>query len=169
MRKDFLTASLLAASLGCGQPTTPPTPSQPKVIPAAASPAIETHVTQEDVKREAAEAAKTAGAYADQERDAYHKKLSDEMAALDVKMAKLKADAEKLGGKAQEKWDAMRPELEAKQVVMRERLTELKKATAESWKDVRAGAEKAWDALRLGFEEASREFEPAPASKPSGS
>lgn len=166
MRNDFVWASVLVAAVGCGQPTTPPIPTNPKVIPASSSPAPETHVTQEDVKREVDEAAKTAGAYADQERDAYHKKLSEEMAQLDAKMAKLKEDAQKLGGKAQEKWEAMRPELEAKQAVMRERLAELKKATAESWKELRTGAEKAWDALRVGFEEASREVEPAPATKP---
>jgi len=59
MRNNFVLASVLIAAVGCGQPATPPIPTSPKVVPASSSVAPETHVTQEDVKREVEEAAKT--------------------------------------------------------------------------------------------------------------
>jgi hypothetical protein len=122
-------------------------------------------VTRDDVKREVGEATKTVGAYAAQERDAYHQKLNQELAALDVKLEKLKADAKRLGGKAQEKWDAMQPELDARRAALVKRMDEVKVATAEGWKDIRDASEKAWTALREGFDNAAREFDAIESDK----
>ncbi len=118
----------------------------------------EPKVTAQDVKKESKEALNTAVAYSEQKKDAYLKKIEDELEAYDQKLDKLKAGAVGLKDDAKDEYKRKIALLEEKKKSASEKLNTLKSASGETWNDMKAGMDKALDELRDTYDKVSAYF-----------
>jgi hypothetical protein len=115
-------------------------------------------VTSEDVRRDAAQADKTAAAYADQTKEEYQQQLDARLKDLDAQIVTLREKGRDLKGQAKSDWERALPELQAKRDSAHAKLAEVRASSAEAWKDVKKGAQSAWNDLDGAFRDASRHF-----------
>jgi uncharacterized phage infection (PIP) family protein YhgE len=85
-----------------------------------------------------------------EEKKTYLQKMAERLEQLDVKVTELKAKAAKAGEEAKVEIDKRVTELTAKQQEARQKLQELKEASAEKWESLKGHAEKARDSLEEG-------------------
>jgi chromosome segregation ATPase len=78
-----------------------------------------------------------------EEKKTYLRKMAERLEQLDAKVAELKARGIKAREEAKGEIDKKGPELTAKQQEARQKLQELKEASAEKWDSLKGRAEKA--------------------------
>lgn len=105
-----------------------------------------------DVRKEAGEAIDAATTKARQERDEFVDKAQKEMAELNKKMAELRKKAKKLSGEAKAKLDRQIQNLEPELKAAEQKLADLKSATGEKWKELKAGVSGAIDRLKQSMQ-----------------
>jgi TolA-binding protein len=115
-------------------------------------------VTSEDVRRDAAQAVKTAAEFSQQARDEFQKNLDARLKELESEIVKLQEKGRDLKDDAKANWDRKMADLETKRDAARAKLAEVGQSSAEAWKDIQKGAQSAWDELDKAFREAAREF-----------
>ena len=108
-------------------------------------------VTAGDVKEKVTEAAGTAADYAKQERDDYVGKIQKEMDEAKAELDKLKTKAKTATAKAKAKLDRDIKIADDKWRAAESRFNELKSASADAWKSLKAGVDKAVDELKRSF------------------
>lgn len=105
-------------------------------------------VTAKDVEQKLAEAASTAADYARQEKDEYvartQKAVDDAKAEID----KLKAGAKKARPGAKGKLQRQIRAMEGRWKLAERKLSQLKSASGEAWKDLKSGVDKAVEDLK---------------------
>lgn len=101
-----------------------------------------------DVRKETGEAVDAVAAKARQERDEFVAKAQKEMDALNKKMAELRMKAKELGGEGKAKLDRQIRNLEPERKAAEQKLADLKSATGEKWKELKAGVSGAIDRLK---------------------
>jgi hypothetical protein len=93
------------------------------------------------------------------EKEELERNLEVGLSELDEKMARLSERIKEESGEAkvrlQKQWDDLKPQRDQ----ARQKLDELKKSSAEAWKDLKAGAQSAFAELRESVNQASERFE----------
>jgi len=138
----LMLASLLVV-LGCEQTPVDRTPAK---------------VTSEDVRRDADQAAVTAGEFSQQTKADFQQKLDAQLKQSDAEIARLREQGSELKDEAKVNWERKMANLETKRDAARAKLAEIGASSAEAWKDVQKGAQSAWDELDQAFRDASQEF-----------
>lgn len=105
-------------------------------------------VTAHDVERKVAEAAGTAADYARQEKDEYVAQAQKAVDGAKGEVDRLKAAAARARAGAKGRLQRQVGSLEARCQVAERRLGELKAASGEAWKDLKAGVDRAVEDLR---------------------
>lgn len=100
-------------------------------------------VTAKEVEKKAAEAAGTAADYAKQEKDEYVARAQKSVDEAKAEIDKLKARAKKARGGAKAKLQRQIDAMEARWKLAERKLSELKSASGEAWKDLKSGVDKA--------------------------
>jgi TolA-binding protein len=108
-------------------------------------------VSFEDVKKQTQEAVETAVQFAKQERDEFIQKAQKDLDALNGKLEELKKQAQGETGEAKDKMDRQIKNLQEQQQVAEKKLSNLKSATGDAWKDLKTGTEAAIDSIRKSF------------------
>jgi hypothetical protein len=108
-------------------------------------------VTPQEVHEKVADAMSTAADYAKQEKDEYVAAAQKEMDEAKQDIERLKVRAKTAGAKAKIEIDRDIKAAEAKWQVAEGKLKELKAASVESWKSLRAGVDKAVDDMKQYF------------------
>lgn len=100
------------------------------------------------------------GAYADlqKEKQEFENTMETKVANLNRELAVLKGKAEKATGKAKEEWQDQVDQLDKDLTVAQDKLKEVKNATAENWKEVKADVEVTFDDLGKSFTLAAERF-----------
>ena len=111
-----------------------------------------TQVTPEDVKRDTQKAVQTTEAYAQQQKEEYQKKAEAELNELDRRIDELKAKTEKASAKAKAAMDQQTAELRKQQEVARQKLEELKGASASTWEETRKKLDAAIEELKRRYD-----------------
>lgn len=143
-QSTLLLAALCAGLAGCSD----------SARDAAAPPP--TNASLKDVKRDVAQAVETTKVYASENKDQF-------VAALQEKLAKLDQKISELGSKAAtvkaEEGDKALTALRDQRSALGDKFDELKKATQETWKDVKAGVEKAYDEVEKAYDNAKAKLQ----------
>ena len=105
-------------------------------------------VTARDVERKAAEAAGAAADYARQEKDAYVARAQRAVDEGRAEIERLQAEARRGSATTRGKLEGRIEAMEARWKLAERRLGELKAASGEAWKDLRAGVDRAVEDLR---------------------
>ncbi len=113
-----------------------------------------TQVTAEDVKRETQKAARTAESYAQQQKEEYERKAEAEIKELDRRIGDLKAQAKKTA-KSKAAIDKQIAELRKQQEIARQKLEELKAASASTWEETKKKVVTAIDELKRAYDRAA--------------
>lgn len=100
------------------------------------------------------------GTYADlqKEKQEFVNTMETKVADLNRELAVLKGKAENATGEAKEELQVRVDELEKQLTAAQDKLEEVKNATAENWKQVKADVEVAFDDLGKSFAQASERF-----------
>ncbi len=114
--------------------------------------AAKTQVTPEDVKRDTQKAVQTTEEYAQQQKEEYQKKAETELNELDHRIDELKAKTEKASAKAKAAMDQQMAELRKQQEVARQKLEELKGASASTWEETRKKLDAAIEELKRRYD-----------------
>ncbi len=105
-------------------------------------------VSVEDVKKKAAEATGTAVDYAKQEKDEYVAQAEKAVDQAKAETDKLKASAKKARAGAKRRLQRRIKTMEARWELAERKLSELKSASGEAWKDLKSGVDKAIEDLK---------------------
>lgn len=100
-------------------------------------------VTAKEVEKKVAEAAGTAADYAKQEKDEYVARAQKSVDEAKAEIDKLKARAKKARAGAKAKLQRQIDAMEARWKLAERKLSELKSASGEAWKDLKSGVDKA--------------------------
>lgn len=100
-------------------------------------------VTAKEVEKKVAEATGTAADYAKQEKDEYIAQAQKAVDEAKAEIDKVKAVAKKARAGAKRKLQRQIESMEGRWKVAERKLGELKSASGEAWKDLRAGVDKA--------------------------
>jgi len=122
-------------------------------------------VTQDDVRRDIDQAAKTTTEYANQSREEFQKGLATRLKDLEDQIASLRTRQGELQDEAKANWDRKLTALEAKRDAASSKLTEVRRASEDAWKDMQVGTQAAWDELDKACREAMSEFKTVTKSK----
>jgi hypothetical protein len=160
-RTLVLSLTLISAVLFIGCEQAPPAKNPVTVSPAP----DQTPATAEDVQRETAEAAQATKEYLGVKKDEFVEATNKKLADLDVKMADLKVEGEKLSGEAKVKWEAAMEDLKVKRAEMSVKLEELKKSSGAAWEDLKAGLERAGQEVDSAAEDAVHKFKETTAEE----
>jgi myosin heavy subunit len=109
------------------------------------------NVSSKEVQQKVTEAMQTAADYAKQEKDDYVASVQKEMDEARQDIERLKAKAKTASAKAKVEIDRDIKAAEAKWEVAEQKLHELKAASIESWKNLRAGMDKAVGDVKQRF------------------
>lgn len=143
----MLMAALLAVVPGYGraQPQgkeTPPPAAQPK---------------GPEVKQ--APATAVAKSYTPQQRKEYQKKIAADLAALEKKIEGLSEEQAKVPPKLKRMVLRSRVDLQRKDIIAKNKLTALEKASEKDWNALKAGMDKAMEDLRKAYEGIAAHFQ----------
>lgn len=130
-------------------------------ISSAVSLALVTFLFLACTKQAAEDKSKAAdGTYVDlqNEKREFENAMETKVANLNRELAALKGKAEKATGKAKEEWQEQVDKLDKDLTVAQDKLKEVKNATAENWKEVKADLEVTFDDLGKSFTLASERF-----------
>jgi len=113
-------------------------------------------VTPAEVKEKAAETAGAAADYAKQEKDEYVSKVQKEMDEIKADIAKLKTKAKTATAKAKAELDREIKMSEDKWKVAEQKVSELKSASADTWKNMKSGVDNAIEDLKQSWTKAKK-------------
>ncbi len=105
-------------------------------------------VSVKDVEKKVAEAGGTAADYAKQEKDEYVARAQKAVDEARAETDKLKASAKEKRAGARRKLQRQIRAMDRKWELAERKLSELKSASGEAWKDLRAGVDKAVEDLK---------------------
>jgi chromosome segregation ATPase len=92
-------------------------------------------------------------------KEAYERKLQDQLDEFNTEIDRLKARADKAEADAQP-WHRKQIEaLQERERIAREKLGELKVAGDDAWEDLKAGIASAWDSVGDALKSAKKHFE----------
>lgn len=117
-------------------------------------------VTAKEVEKKAAEAAGAAADYARQAKDEYVARAQKAVDEAKAEIDKLKAGAKEARGGAKEELQRQIEAMEGRWKLAERKLSELKSATGEAWKDLESGVDKAVADLK----QSSARKSPGPSS-----
>lgn len=92
------------------------------------------------------------------EKREFENAMETKVANLNRELAVLKGKAEKATGKAKEEWQDQADKLDKDLTAAQDKLKEVKNATAENWKEVKADLEVTFDDLGKSFALAAERF-----------
>lgn len=116
-------------------------------------------VTAEDVRREASEAAGTAGAFARSTVEEYKQEMRDAISAIDRDIEELRSRAESLTGDAKADAEDAIEDLRDQRDAFITRLNEASADSADAWREVRQGLDAAWADLSQAWQSARDQFD----------
>ena len=94
-----------------------------------------------------------------EQRNEYIKKLEENIAAYNKKLAEMKARTAEVKADMKAEYLAQIDSIEKKRDAFVVKCTQLKEANEHAWNDVKAGTEKAWNELEHSFGRALSRFE----------
>jgi hypothetical protein len=115
-------------------------------------------VTSADVRRDAGPLDKTTAAHATQSKEEYQQQLDIRLKGMDAEIAMLQEKNCGLKGGAKVDWDRTLSELQARRDSAYARLAEVRRSSADAWKDAKNGAQLAGDDLDSALRDAARHF-----------
>lgn len=104
------------------------------------------------VKQHAQETYDAAKKYTLEQKQAYQKKLEEEVGELSRRIGDLKDKAQTLKGEALVALQSKMEDLKEKQKVAESKVQELRSASTQAWENVKAGAEKAFQDLKKAYD-----------------
>lgn len=107
-------------------------------VPHAMADESEGQVTTDDIAQGAKETLKATKEYTIQQKEAFYKKMDEELKKAQAEIDKLKAKSEKASVGAREALNKMIAGLEKEKAEAAKKLEDLKNATAEAWGDMKA-------------------------------
>ncbi len=122
-------------------------------------------VTAQDVKNETSEALGAMGDLASQTKDQIVNEFEKQYEKIKPRIEQLKASAKTMSADARVELQEQIDALKEKQGVFEKRLTEIKAASGDAWKELSAGTKSAWDDLERTFTNATSEFSKVGADK----
>ena len=132
--------ALLLICWGCGTKEEPAPGNQP--------------TTQEKMQKKLTEGAQAAKDYLAQQKEKYGKNMEDKLAEFNKKISELKEKAAAFSGEAKAKMDEQIKNLSKESDSVREKLSKVKDATAETWKNVEDGIDKIFEKLQKDYNDA---------------
>lgn len=118
----------------------------------------ETKVTATEVKKETVEAVEAAGAYADEKKEEFTKRMKSNLDELDREMNELKKDAATASKEAKTIANRRILEIQKKRDTMVKNYVALEKSSDKAWKKMKTGLEKAWGEVKSAYSEAKTEL-----------
>ena len=132
--------ALLLICWGCGTKEEPAPGNQP--------------TTQEKMQKKLTEGAQAAKDYLAQQKEKYGKNMEDKLAEFNKKISELKEKAAAFSGEAKAKMDEQIKNLSKESDSVKEKLSKVKDATAETWKNVEDGIDKIFEKLQKDYNDA---------------
>ena len=120
--------------------------------PGVSRASVQDRVTGQEVKKEAAEAAKTTGDYLKQEKEEYEKKIREKLKDFDREAGEWKEKLKDVGKKGRAETEQQLKKLNKKQAEASERLDKLKDKTGRAWKKLKTQMENAMEDLGKEFD-----------------
>ncbi|HXF92423.1 MAG TPA: hypothetical protein VNK46_06675 [Nitrospiraceae bacterium] len=111
-------------------------------------------MTTERVQREAQDAVETTKESTVQRKEAFQRKIQEELDEMQAQIASLRAKTDQASAEARAKVQQMIADLEKKKEAARKRLEELKSAGASAWADLQRGMTAALEDLRRSYRKA---------------
>jgi signal transduction protein with GAF and PtsI domain len=118
----------------------------------------ETKVSASEVKKETVEAVEAAGAYADERKEEFTKRMRANIDELDREMNDLKKETETASKEAKATANKRILEIQKKRDAMLEKYEALEKSSDKAWKKMKTGLEKAWGEVKSAYSEAKTEL-----------
>ncbi|HXQ41098.1 MAG TPA: hypothetical protein VN821_07520 [Candidatus Udaeobacter sp.] len=91
-------------------------------------------------------------------RDAYMKKLKEQLDNWNSELSKLEAKARQPLAGMKDAYEKQLKELRERRGAMQQKMAEMQKAGDQAWDHVREGADKAWKAMEESFRKAWSDF-----------
>ena len=132
--------ALLLICWGCGTKEEPAPGNQP--------------TTQEKMQKKLTEGAQAAKDYLAQQKEKYGKNMDDKLAEFNKKISELKEKAAASSGEAKAKLDEQINNLSKESDSVKGKLSKVKDATAETWKNVEDGIDKTFEKLQKDYNDA---------------
>jgi TolA-binding protein len=139
MKRTTLVLAIAAslAAFGCSKEEAPPAKGEASAV---------------DVRKEATEAAGTAAAYVEQEKDQFIRDAQQELDRMEDRIASLNSRAKTATAETKAKLDAQVADLQAQWLVLEARLADLRKATAENWQEAKASFDEQMQQLKQSLD-----------------
>lgn len=118
----------------------------------------ETKVSASEVKKETVEAVEAAGAYADEKKEEFTKRMKANIDELDREMNDLKKETETASKEAKATANKRILEIQKKRDAMVKKYEALEKSSDKAWKKMKTGLEKAWGEVKSAYSEAKTEL-----------
>lgn len=115
-------------------------------------------VTASEVKKETVEAVEAAGAYADEKKDEFTKRMKSNIDELDREMNELKKETETASKEAKATANKRILEIQKKRDAMVKKYEALEKSSDKAWKKMKTGLEKAWGEVKSAYSDAKTEL-----------
>jgi hypothetical protein len=117
-----------------------------------------TKVTATEVKKETVEAVEAAGAYADEKKEEFTKRMKSNIDELDREMDDLKRETETASNEAKATANKRILEIQKKRDALVKKYEAVEKSSEKAWKKMKTGLEKAWGEVKSAYSEAKTEL-----------
>lgn len=114
--------------------------------------------TAQDVRDDVADAAETAGRFAEQRFDEARAWFDERFSNAENELEQLRADAEDLEGEARERADAAIDDLAERWNALRAQFEQMEDDGGDAWRAVADGLSDSWNEFRESLDEAKEEF-----------
>ena len=114
--------------------------------------------TPQDIKKEAADLAKTTMAYTEEQKALFQKKFQEKMAQYNEKLQELEAKLATVNEQAKADMAAEMKELRMKQAELGDKLKELQTKGGEAYADFKKGLDSAIEQMDQAFDQARERF-----------
>ena len=118
----------------------------------------ETKVSASEVKKETVEAVEAAGAFADEKKEEFTKRMKANIDELDREMNDLKKETESASKEAKATANKRILEIQKKRDAMVKKYEALEKSSDKAWKKMKTGLEKAWGEVKSAYSDAKTEM-----------
>lgn len=118
----------------------------------------ENKVTATEVKKETVEAVEAAGAYADEKKEEFTKRMKSNIDDLDREMNDLKKETETASKEAKATAEKRLVEIQKKRDALVKKYEALEKSSDKAWKKMKTGLEKAWGEVKSAYSDAKTEL-----------
>ena len=134
---------LAVTALACGKKEEPPQVKKP--------------VTEKEVQQEGKEALDTLKAFADQQKEAYQKKIADHLAEMQKKMEELKGQVDKASPELKARLNQELEEAKQNIGTLQKNLEDVKTATGKVWEDMKGNLNQTLQDWQKGAEKPGQE------------